>query len=116
MKTLATIVVTSALLVSAAAANAGEFERSETNTITTETTSSRAQAYQLGVSKLSALKAASPRQLTNEIRVYTPDIVEETVRLEDDAYITVQERMDANGKLGYVGLVNIELRYTEIDD
>ena len=77
---------------------------------------SRAQAYKLGISKLSALQAASPRQLVNEIRVYTPDIIEDTVRLENNAYITVEERMNVSGQLGYVGLVNIELRYTEDDD
>lgn len=115
MKKITTLLATSALLFGATAANALTFmERSEKSTLITETASSRAQAYQLGANKLSALKSASQSQLTNNI-TFSLDVDESSVRIENGAYVTVQERMDANGKIGYVGLVNFEISYIQED-
>lgn len=116
MKNLTTLVATSVLLFSATAANAHTFlERSQKSTLITETASSRAQAYQFGANKLSALKSASQSQLTNNNIKFSLDVDESSVRIEDGAYVTVQERMDANGRIGYVGLVNFEISYIQED-
>lgn len=116
MKKITTLLATSVLLFGATAANALTFmERSEKSTLITETASSRAQAYQLGANKLSALKSASQSQLTNNNITFSVDVDESSVRIENGAYVTVQERMDANGKIGYVGLVNFEISYIEED-
>jgi hypothetical protein len=116
MKNLTTLVATSVLLLSATAANAHTFrDLSEKSTIMTEAASSRAQAYQFGANKLSALKSASQSQLTNNNITFSLDVDESSVRLENGAYVTVQERMDANGKIAYVGLVNFEISYTQED-
>ncbi|PWQ93137.1 DUF3316 domain-containing protein [Leucothrix arctica] len=116
MKTLTSLLVTSVLLISATAANASNFERHSKDILTTETASSRAEAYQLGTSKLSQLQSASPRQLFNELDIFSIDAVVSSAHLEDGSFVTVQERMGANGKLGYVGLVNVDVSYNEERD
>ena len=116
MKTLTTLVAASVLLIGASAAQAYDFERHTKDTLTTETASSRAEAYQLGTSKLSQLQSASPRALYNELGLYSSEAVETSTRLNDGAYVTIQERMGANGQLGYVGLVNVDVTYLEDRD
>jgi hypothetical protein len=116
MKTLTSLLATSALLISATTANAYDFEQFEKNVLTTETTSSRADAYKLGVNKLTQLKSASPSQLFNDLELFSPEANVNSTKLEDTSYVFVQERMDANGKVGFVGIVNADVTYKENRD
>ena len=113
MKTLLSLVVTSALLMGATTANAAYFEQSMKETLTTKDATSFAEAYQLGIEKLSILKSIPPEELTNEVHGYSPNIDKRSARVEDDSYVTVQERMYADGILCYVGLVSVEMSYQE---
>ncbi|PWQ96712.1 DUF3316 domain-containing protein, partial [Leucothrix arctica] len=112
-KTLTSLVAASVLLIGASAAQAYDFEQNEKDTVMTETASSRSEAYQLGLNKLTQLQSASPRQLFNELDIFSLDADESTTRLNDGAYITVQERTAPNGQAGYVGLVNVDVSYLE---
>ena len=117
MKTLTSLLAASVLLIGATAAQADyDFEQNEKETVRTEAASSRSEAYQLGLNKLTQLQSVSPRQLFNELDIFSLDADESSTRIEDGAYITVQERTSANGKLGYVGLVNIDVSYNEERD
>ena len=111
MKTLSTLIATSVLLISATAANADYFEAISSEKIKTEVTDSRAAAYKAGADKLSSLKSATPYALSDEIGLVRGDIEQDTVSIDDGAYITVQEQMAPNGKLGYVGVVNAGISF-----
>ena len=108
--------VTATSLFSATAFSNDYVERSEMGTITTETASNRSAAFKLGAGKLAMLQSSSPEQLSEHIRVFSIDTDESSVTLSNNAFVTVQERLGANGKLGYVALVNFELNYLEEDD
>ena len=111
MKALTLLAATSVLLISATAANASYFGTTIKDTLTTETATTRAAAYQAGSDKLSELKSSSPRELSNELGLFSPDIIERSVKLESDGYVTIQERLGADGQLGYVGVVNVDVNY-----
>ncbi|PWQ96710.1 DUF3316 domain-containing protein [Leucothrix arctica] len=113
MKTLTSLVAASVLLIGASAAQAYDFEQHTKDTLTTETASSRAAAYQLGTNKLSQLQSASPSQLFNELDIFAIDADVDSAKLQNGSYVTVQERMGANGQLGFVGLVNVDVSYNE---
>ena len=111
MKTLTTLIATSVLLFGATAANANNLYKDPTS-VTTESFNSRTQAYQAGINKLSSLKAATPDQLSDEIDLFvTGNMKKDTIHLKDGAFVTVQERMNGNGQLEYVGVVNIDVDY-----
>ena len=116
MKTLNTLLATSLLLIGASAANAYDFEQNERVVLQTQSTPNRGEAYQMGVDKLTQLQSASPRQLFNELDIFSLDADESSTRIKDGAYVTVQERVQANGKPVFVGLVNIDVTYTENRD
>ena len=82
----------------------------------TEKVATRAAAYQAGVDKLAVLKAASPIELSNELNIMSRHIDKSTVTLNDDAYVTVQERMGTAGEIVYIGVVNVGISYLENDD
>ncbi|PWQ93135.1 DUF3316 domain-containing protein [Leucothrix arctica] len=115
MKTLLSLVVTSVLLMGATTVNAADVDQSMKETLTTKDATSFAEAYQLGVEKLSILKSIPPEQLTNQVHGYSSSINKRTARVEDSSYVTVQERMYADGILCYVGLVSVEVSYQEHD-
>ena len=111
MKTLTTLIVTSALLLGTTAASAANLYQDPTS-VKTEAFNSRDAAYQAGINKLSALENASPRQLSREVDLFVTDNMRaNSVKLEDGAYVTIEERMSANGELEYVGVVNIDIDY-----
>lgn len=114
MKTIASIFATTLLLASVSA-TAGNFEQTRSETQVTSTTATKAEAYQLGVNKLTKLRNVTSQQLEMALTTPLGNIESNSLRLNDGGYITIQERMDANGKIGYVGLVNIDFSYIEHD-
>lgn len=116
MKTILSIITASFLLASVSA-NASQYKRTETDTLTTSFAASKAAAYQLGMDKLLQLKAIPQYKLRYSLHAHSGNrILQDTLRIDKGAYITVQERMVENGTLGYVGLVNIAYSYTEDDN
>lgn len=114
MKTILSI-ITASLLLASVSANASLWERTKAETLQTSVASTKAAAYQLGINKLMQLKAIPQRGLNLTASVHTRGFVESTLKINEGSFITVQERMIENGRLGYVGLVNIVYSYVEND-
>ena len=116
MKTLLSLVVSSILLISSTSAHANSFEVHLKDQLTTETADNFAEAYQRAVEKLSLLKSVSPEELTAVLNVESTTLNESSIRLEDDSFITVHERMDADGEFSYIGVINIDISYNEYQE
>ena len=106
MKTLPALIAASLLVASFSAVANSSHEVIETPVAPT-----KAAAYEQGVNKLSSLKNSSPAKLNYSLGTYFGDIEENTLRIKDGGYVTVQERADANGTIGYVGIVDVEVEY-----
>ena len=106
MKTLPAMIAASLLIASVSATAATDYE-----TITTPVAATKAQAYDQGVNKLSALQGSSPAELERSLDTAFGDIEMDSLRLKDGGFVTVQERANANGSIGYVGIVNVGVDY-----
>ena len=116
MKTLTTLIATSVLLLGATSVSAANLYQDPTS-VMTDAYSDRSVAYQAGMNKLSALESATPEQLSNEIDLFVTENMEvDSVELENGSYVTVQERMNSNGQVEYVGVVNIDVDYEYSSD
>ncbi|WP_413702253.1 DUF3316 domain-containing protein [Psychromonas sp. KJ10-10] len=81
-----------------------------TRVIPTAEVSSEVCAYELALEKLQTLKADSAVELNKDLG----QIAYESPRslsLNDGSYVTVAEKMNANGELSYTGLVNISVTF-----
>jgi hypothetical protein len=107
MKTLTTTMIAVTLLVASATAMAN----SSSETVLTPIAPTKAAAYEQGVNKLSALKNSSPSQLRRSLKTPFGDIESDSLSVQDGGYVTVQERADVNGKVGYVGIVNVKVNF-----
>ena len=120
MKTIKNILLASTMLIFSATAFAGpvvygDYSVHRTNkTIKTATADSKEAAYQLGLEKLNLLKAKSGAELSNEFALQLGSFKEKnSVTLNDNANITLQEMMNEQGQLVYTGLVNITYSYSQ---
>lgn len=114
MKTIP-LMIASTLLFASVTATAGTTVRSEHDTLATSFVTSKAAAYQQGENLLAQLKTDSAQKLSSSLSIHSGSADTSTIHLDQGAFVTVEERMDANGKLGYVGLVNVDYSYTESD-
>jgi len=112
MKTIPSIIAATVLLASVSA-TAGNYEQTDHDTLVTSAAPTKAAAYQLGVSKLAQLESISPSRLSNALGVIGAD--DSTVHLNEGSYVETEERMSADGKLSYVGLINVNFGYTVND-
>lgn len=110
MKTLSAMIATAVFLSSTAATAASSHEK-----IVTPVVPTKAAAYQQGVNKLSALKNSSPSQLRRSLSTPFGEIEPGSLRLKEGGYVTVQERADASGRIGYVAIVNIDVDFERHD-
>lgn len=108
--TVSAMVVLSSQAIATPFANANETYVAN-EIVKTVDTSSKASAYELALTKLNALEATSPEQLGKDFDSISMQSY--GAYLEDDAYITVSEKMDTSGQLVYNGLVHISLIYTD---
>lgn len=111
MKALPAILATSVLLLSFGASAGDYYERIAKETQLTPAAATKEAAYKMGVAKLTQLKAQSSNQLSYILDTPIGDIKYGSLNIKPDSYVTVQERMDASGKVSYVGLVNIDYGY-----
>jgi len=121
MKTIQAIILgASIILVSsnsiANTIGANGNQRSETNTISMTGENTKQAAFKSGASKLSQLKSASADQLSKELRVNSSNLDGTTLHLKSAGYVSVQERMDANGNISFIPLVNVGIHYAERPD
>ena len=107
MKTLTTTMIAATLLVASATAMAN----STSERVFTPVAQTKAAAYEQGVNKLSSLKNSTSSELSRSLNTPFGDIEPGSLRIKDGGYITVQERADANGKIGYVGIVNVGVNF-----
>lgn len=81
-----------------------------TDVLVTEAAESRQEAFQIGLDRIDELKSITPRELSYEIHAPT-NINRYSLHVKDGCYVTVEERMNEDGALDYVGLVNINYGY-----
>ena len=120
MKTIKNAVLASSMLILSASAFAsssiaGDYSLHHNNkTIKTATVDSKAAAYNLGFEKLNQLKSESASELSRDLAAPVSSFKEvNSVALDDGAYITIQESMNAQGNVVYNGLVNVSYSYSQ---
>ena len=110
MKTLSATIATALFLTSVSATAASSNER-----IVTPVAPTKAAAYKQGVNKLASLQNSSPSQLRRSLSTPFGEIEPGSLRLQKGGFVTVQERADASGKIGYVAIVNIGVNFERHD-
>jgi hypothetical protein len=96
--------------------NGGNYiSRVDSKTVPVAPATTSDEAYQLGLSELQRLKTMSAQELNNGLRILMFNTYSKSTHLEDAGFVTVQEQMNENGELEYVGKVNIKVHYTERD-
>ena len=72
------------------------------------------EAYQQALSELNDLKRMSARELNKELKILS--FKPRSTHLEEGGFVTVQERMNEDGQLEYLGKVNVKVHYAERDN
>jgi len=101
------LIATTMILLSAQAFASDSFQ--EWRVVQTTDTTSKAAAYELALDKLDELKQDSSVELNNDLGHVTT--YSNSVSLNEDAYVTVVEKMDNNGDMKYSGNVNVSVSY-----
>lgn len=89
--------------------------REEMKTISVAPKATSGEAYQQAFEELNSLKLMSANQLNKELNMMTFDIKPRSTHLKDGGFVTVQERMNEDGRLEYLGKVNVKVHYAERD-
>jgi hypothetical protein len=84
-----------------------------TKTVKTADVDTKAEAYELAFNQLETLQSDSASQLNRALGYIAPD--SRSLVLDDGSYITVAEKMNANGEKSYTGLVNVKVSYDMAD-
>ena len=106
------ILIASTLVILSTSALADDVNYS-TQTVKTMDASSKSIAYEQGMATLDSLQVATANQL--ESKFWWLGMPANNMAVEDGAYITVLEKMDADGQLVYNGVVHLAVSY-EADD
>ncbi|MFH4747585.1 DUF3316 domain-containing protein [Vibrio harveyi] len=122
MKAMKTALLVAAMAITSASAFANPIftsgnyvSREEMKTLSVEPTATSDAAYQQAFAELNGLKSMSARELNKELNISNFNIASKSTHLKDSGFITVQERMNADGQLEYVGTVNVKVHYAERD-
>jgi hypothetical protein len=107
--------ITLALIGNQALANPNHVVKERDIAITTQSTDSKESAYQNAQLKLIELKESSPKELKEQLNVFSAHYVEDSVRLQEGAYITAQEYINEDGEVQYKGLVNASYEYKYVE-
>ncbi|MBD1555726.1 DUF3316 domain-containing protein [Vibrio sp. S9_S30] len=123
MNTLQKIILTGSILLTSAASVAqplysgsNYLSRVDHRTVSIDAVSSKQQAYELGAKKLSTFEGITAQELNSVFgfgRNYGSN--QNTTHLEDQGYVTVQERFNHKGQLEYVAQVHLNVHYQERD-
>ncbi|EHH1261919.1 DUF3316 domain-containing protein [Vibrio parahaemolyticus] len=90
--------------------------REEMKNISVTPTATSDEAYQQALSELNSLKTMSARELNKELNILTFNVKSRSTHLKDGGFVTVQERMNEDGQLEYLGKVNVKVHYAERDN
>jgi hypothetical protein len=86
----------------------------DSKVIKTQTVETKAAAYSLGLEKSNQLKSGSGSELSNEFALFLDSSKERnSVTLNDNTFITVQESLNAQGNMTYSALVNVTYSYSQ---
>lgn len=120
MKTIKNVLMASTLVILSANVFAGPIVTGNygvhhaSQTINTQAVESKEMAYSLGLEKLNALKSDSGSELSNELALSLGSLKEQnSITLDDGAYITIKELMNEQGQVVYKGLVNVSYGYSQ---
>jgi len=108
MKT-STAMIAATLLLATASTTAFAFDHTDHEMIVTGVAPTKADAYKMGVDKLASLNNKSAYQLSLEL---APGNVDSDTVSIDNGFVTVEERANPSGQIGYVGLVNVDVNYS----
>ncbi|MGD8171992.1 DUF3316 domain-containing protein [Vibrio sp. TRT 21S02] len=119
-----TLVTTLAVLSTGAFASQGAqlssggyINRTSSTSLFTPAQESKQAAFDSAYQELQGLQASSTRDLRRALNIWVTTPREaNSVRLKDNAYITVDERMNGQGEMEYVGKINVTYQYLERDD
>ena len=106
------VLIASAFAVLSTSAFADDTNYSNQTVVTAEV-SSKAAAYEQGIATLNSLQASSSNQL--EQKFWWVGMPSNNMTLENGGYVTVEEKMTAQGQLVYNGVVHASVAY-ESDD
>ncbi|NOH63818.1 DUF3316 domain-containing protein [Vibrio sp. RE88] len=113
-----TLAITSTSVFAQPTFNGGRYiNREEMKTISVEPAATSDAAYQQALVELNALKGMSSRELDKKLNIslLSFDVANNSTHLQDGGFVTVQERMNENGQLEYLGIVNVKVNYAERD-
>lgn len=108
------ILVSSVSIANAAVYSAGSGQEI-TKALSVGSAPTKQAAYQLGLKKIAQLQTLSSQNLSLALSAIGK-IQGSTLHLNGGSYITVQERMDTAGSIGYVGIVNASYHYLKESD
>lgn len=115
MKTLQIIIATTLLLASAGVAAFMTSEQSVTRTVMTEIATTSEGAYELGMNELARLHDCTTSELERYLDADSDDIEANTMHLVDDGSVSVQERMNIDRQMSYVGVVEVNVGFVPHD-
>ena len=122
MKIIKSVLLGSSLLMLTASVFAqvpigGDYHQyQDSKIIKTVSVATKAEAYSLGLEELTLLKSESGSALSADLSLSAVTPKEKnSVKLNNGAYITIQESMNAQGDIVYTGLVNVTYHYYRKD-
>ncbi|MFT6927560.1 MAG: hypothetical protein ACJAZP_003197 [Psychromonas sp.] len=120
MKSIKNVLLASAMVILSANVFAGTAVygdygvHHDSKVIKTQTVDTKEGAYSLGLEKSNQLKSESGSELSNELALFLSSSKEKnSITLNDNAFITVQESLNAQGEMAYSGLVNVTYSYSQ---
>ncbi|WP_299685552.1 DUF3316 domain-containing protein [uncultured Vibrio sp.] len=121
--TINKVLLTSVILFTSAASVAqplntyGSYvSRVDHKTIAVEPANTKQQAYALGAQKLAEFEGMTANELNATlVPMRTYGSAKNTTHLKDDRYVTVEERLNSQGKVEYVAQVHMDVHYQERD-
>ncbi|MBV7299762.1 DUF3316 domain-containing protein [Enterovibrio paralichthyis] len=124
MKTLTHIAATAAIVLASTTAIAEPLNSTAKFTSITETRSiempaaeNKQDAYDWAYVQLQNLQSQTPEQLKKSLKVWSPsNIKSNSLHLKDQGFVTVEERMNNDGDLEYVGIANVRYHYLNRED
>ncbi|EMB49790.1 acyl-CoA synthetase [Vibrio mimicus] len=123
MKSIKTALIATVIAMTSASALAqplfvgGNYvNREEIKTISVPPTSTSNEAYKQALAELSSLKLMTSKDLLKELNIWDFDVASRSVHLKEGGFVTVQERMNTDGQLEYMGKVSIKVHYATRDN
>ncbi|MFT4837056.1 MAG: hypothetical protein ACI9IJ_001983 [Psychromonas sp.] len=120
MKSIKNVILASAMVILSANVFAGSTvygnysQYHENKVIKTQVVDTKSNAYSLAFEKSEQLSAKSGSELSDELALSLSSFKEKnSVTLNDNAYITVQESMNTQGDLVYTGMLNVDYSYSQ---